>query len=1239
MKNLFLLLTILGCSLCADAQNVQLINEKVIPADITFDGYVVKRIRINPREQVSYSLDSWQDELASKPIDSATMIADSFFVETSFSKERKITYALVSIPAFRRDGVEIKRLSHYTLKVTRRPDTVPVLHRPTEVTESVLSTGNWYKVAVDKRGVFKIDYTLLETMGLAPGSINPANIRIYGNGGTVLPEVVTDDVPDDLVENAIFVNSGSSSFGINDYVLFYANGPVAWRLKEDGSGFEHTQNYYEDKSYYFLTVDKGPGKRIEAVEGGGTADLTLTSFDGYSVLDVDSFNPGTQGKVWWSNRMPSSSVSAQTHNLNVVLGQSDGPVTMEVAAGGAMEASGNTLKFTSPDMDPLTLNIGKLAEYGFISPVSGIINFVPSTVSVNITMKLTAVSTGNAYLDYLRFNGKRKLNFSGENQLSFRDIDARLLSGTENVAYKIQGASSSIVVWEVTDPLNPTRVNGTLIGSEYGIVRPGGILREFIAFSNIFSTPSFVGKVDPQNLHGMEQIDLLIVTTQEFVGAAEDLADFHITRDGMRVAVVTTDKIYNEFSSGGQDIVGIRNFIKMFYDRASGESDMIKHLLLLGAASYDYKDRIPANTNFVPVYQTLASYSGTTSYSTDDFYSLMDLGERLESTSLLDISVGRIPATSAEQAQLVVNKIKSYKQNTSFGSWKNNIMFMTDNYDIGWGTSHSGDAEKNSTVLAQKVSNYNHIKLYGDVYPMENTPSGRRMIAQNKAMNDQIFMGTFLVNYSGHGSPTRLAAEDLLTFGDINAWTNANKLPVLVTATCDFGRFDDPQLVSGGVLAFMKSNGGCIASVTTTQLVYASANLQFNMNYTAAQFGKTDGGQWRSLGEAVRDGKNNYFGAGQNNVKYTLLGDPALTLALPMYNVVTDSLMTTTSGDVTATDTIKALGNYQLKGSVRDNDGAVMESFNGKVYMTIFDKEQTTPLEGLPDLTSYKTQNSIVYRGQATVKEGKFSIVFVVPKDINYDLGKGKISYYADDGNVDAAGADTAFFVGGFSTSAGLDNEGPLVQPYIDSDKFRDGGVTGPDPLLFVKLSDDNGINVTGSSVGHDLIALLDGDWANPFVLNNYYQTEPDDFTKGTVSFPMAGIAPGKHRLTLRAWDTYNNSGEGEVNFEVVPKDQGAISEVYNYPNPFGDYTTFVIQHNLSKEDLAITIQIFNTAGALITTVEKQLTPEGNRTEIRWESSSSNGTSLATGLYFYRVQIKSAKGVAATSYQKMVLTR
>ncbi|HET8572776.1 MAG TPA: type IX secretion system sortase PorU [Edaphocola sp.] len=1231
----------------ANAQTTSILNgaENIVPQN--GQSYYSQRIPLENNTIPDIKLTDIQSaDIEALPFKNVT-VSNSFIPDVFIATERKQKYAIIQTPVFRKKDGHLAQLKAYKIKVTY-PETPATAHKeaakPTTVSHSVLAQGTWYKIAVSHRGIYRIDYAFLQSLGINPAQVNPGNIRLFGNGGTILPEAVSDDQPDDLIENAIEVHASGNTFQQGDYVLFYANGPVLWAKDSFDSRFKHTNNYYEDKSYYFLTVDQGPGLRVQNETATGSASQTFTDFNDYAVYDRDSVNIGAIGRTWWSNTMNSQTGMPSSTNINMDLGAVEDSVYTRMHVANVNDASGNILSMKingqTVQTSNLNTNINSNVVY-YYTDQTPVFTFVPGTAHLNITFNYTPAGNGSAYIDFIEMNYKRPLNFSGK-ELAFRNWKSAALPAASKAGYTISNASPDLKVWDITNPLKPIALNGTLSGSNYKFTRNGGELHEFIAFSgNQFDNPKFIGPVANQDLHGLAPTDLLIITNNALKPAAEAFAAFH----GQPVTVATVDKIYNEFSSGGQDIGGIRNFIKMFYDKASGQQDMIKNVLLLGAASYDYKDRIANNTNIVPTYETVISSNESSSFSTDDYFAILDPGETvLSDNNLLDVGIGRIPATTNDEAMTALAKLEHYISPASFGPWKNNISFVADDHDdasLGF-MNHLADCETISRYFYRDNRQYNLYKIYADAYNKVAEAGGSRYPEVNKAIDNRIFNGTFLMSYSGHGSATRWSHEAILTPDDYDNWDNYDKLPIMFTGTCDFGRFDDPAVKYAGVKLMMNPDGGCIAIITTTQAVYRSGNTDLASHYMQEQFSELIGGEHQTLGEALRESKNAISnGTDFNKIKYVLLGDPALRLPLPELNVQTDSLLARQNGQLLANDTLKALGSYALKGSVTSDQGAVQSDFNGSVYVTIFDKPTTVQtVNTAPGVTpTFNIQNNIVARVRATVTNGRFTADFIVPKDINYDMGKGKISYYANSDTKDANGLDTTVNVGGVDQQAGSDNAPPVVKAYIDNDKFHNGGVTGPNPMLYVQLSDDNGINVSGSSIGHDLVAILDGDIQNPINLNDYYQTNEGDFRKGYVYYPMYNLPDGAHTVTVKAWDSYNNSGEGSVSFVVKNKDKGFISELYNYPNPVTDITHFVFQHNQAGVQMTVTLQIFNAAGALQWAYQKEMTPEGNRTEIIWDGKGINGQPLARGVYFYRLHIQTKKGVQATAYQKLVMLR
>lgn len=1248
-KYIWVILLALGIVNLANAQTTTVVQgaENIVPQPN--QSYYVQRIPLENNIIPQIELTDIQSEsIATLPWTNITT-NNSFIPDIYIATERKQKFAIIKTPIFRKKGGHLAQLKSYKIVITY-PKNAGGSHqeeaKPTTVSHSVLAQGSWYKIAVSHRGIYKIDYAFLQSMGINPAQVNPKNIRIFGNGGTILPEEVSDDQPDDLIENAVEVHASGNAFQQGDYVLFYANGPVLWAKDSFSQRFIHTNNYYEDKSFYFLTVDQGLGLRIQNEDAKGNADQTFTNFDNYAVFDHDSLNIGAIGRTWWSNIMNSQTGMASSTSFNMNLGSVQDSVYTRLHIANVNDASGNilTMKVNGQTVQSTSLNTNLGTSLIYYTDETPKFTFVPGTPNLNITFNYNPSGNGSAYIDYVEMNYKSLLKFSGTS-LYFRNWKTAALSTNETAGYILSNAPSGLTVWDITNPLKPVALNGNLSGSSYTFTRKGGQLREFIAFNGSqFANPQYIGTVPNQDLHGLSAAtDLLIITNNDLKTAAEAFAAFHREHDNLKVTVATVDKIYNEFSSGGQDIGGIRNFIKMFYDRGSG-NHMIKNVLLLGAASYDYKDRIADNTNIVPTYETVLSNTEDNAFSTDDYFGILDSGETvLLENNLMDIGVGRIPARNNDEAMSALAKLKHYISPASFGPWKNNITFVADDHDPGaLSMNHLSDCETINHYFYTDNRQYNLYKIYADAYNRVAEAGGSRYPEVNKAINDRIFTGTFLMSYSGHGSASRWAHEAILTADDYDNWTNYDKLPLMFTGTCDFGRFDDPAVRYAGVKLMMNPNGGCIAIVTTTQAVYNSGNRDLATSYMQKQFSDLTGGKHYSLGEAFRQSKNdNSNGHAHNKIKYVLLGDPAMHLPIPEFMVKTDSLISRQNGQLLLTDTLKALGNYTLNGSITDATGQVQTDFNGSVYVSIFDKPTTVQtVNPDPGVTpTYNIQNNIVAKVRSTVTNGRFSADFIVPKDLNYDMGKGKISYYANSDTKDARGLDTTVNVGGVSQQATNDNEPPVVKAFIDNDKFRNGGITDPNPMLYVQLSDDNGINVSGSSIGHDLVAILDGDIQHPIILNDYYQTNEGDYTHGYVYYPMYNLPNGEHTVIVKAWDAYNNSGEGSVNFVVKNKDTGFISDLYNYPNPVTDVTHFVFQHNQANVPMTVTLQIFNTSGALQWTYQKEMTPEGNRTEIIWDGKGIDGQPLARGVYFYRLYIKTEKGIEARAYQKLVMLR
>ena len=1213
-----------------------------------YKGFIVEKILLQQYAQPEISISNITfNENSSLPKDAKPTDPTKFTVRIGM--ERKKIYAFIRIPVYSLANATgtIRMLSDFTLTINE--STISAKNksalRTTDKQPSVLASGNWYKIGITATGFYKIDYNFINSLGINPSTVNPADIRIFGNGGKMLSEDNSISRYNDLQENSIWVNASGSSFASTDFAVFYGVGTTNWIKDSTEKLFMHQNNLYADTAYYFITFNKGAGARIAGQTFTGTPNVTVNSYNYYDVHDLDLINPVKLGKVWYGEQFnPILSNLFQTFTFNP--GTTIDSVLYRISMGSTCDISGSCYDVSVNGANTGTSPIANATTGDDLMSLSPYTNKVACySSSINIGIKFNpADAVGLGYLDYVEINGRSPLTLTG-NQINFRDWNS---VGAGNIAnYQLQGANASTQVWDVTNPQIPVLMNGNFSSGTFTFLQDASYLHEFAAFSTTnFKSPKYIGVVPNQNLHDSAFYDCIIVTYPDFLEQANRLKAYHEIHDNMKVIVATTTQIYNEFSSGGQDISAIRDFEKMYYDRAGVDSTLMpKYVLLFGGASYDYKNRVANNSNYIPVFESASSTNDLNSFSTDDFYAFLDDNENIENYSvynIMDIGVGRLPARSVADATVLVNKIINYTKDSTLGPWRISATFAADNNDAAG--NHMDDAEYMAATVTNNTGNlYNEGKVYVDALPVISTPAGSRCPDANAGINNQIYKGTFLVNYNGHGNTEVWASERILTQDDFNNWNNANMLPFMVTATCDFGQFDQPSFVSAAEQLTLRNGGGVIAMLTTTQAVYAVYNVIINSNYLKSQFTKNPDGSWNTFGDASRKSKNITFSTTMDSQelinfrKFSLLGDPALTPDFPKYNIVIDSILDAST--MHTTDTVMALGAYILNGTLKDLSNKIMQDFNGTLYVTFYEQARTIKtISGTNE--SFKIRDNVIYKGIVSVINGHFSFTFITPKDINYSYGKGKISTYADNGNTDAAGADTSYYIGGYSAHPVISTDTPIVKVYINDTFFKEGGLTGTNTSLFVALQTETGINVSGNTVGHDLIALLDGNKEAPYLLNDFYQTAPNTYKKGYAIFPISGIPDGKHTLFVRAWDVNDNTGTGYIDFYVMDGRIVDIQNLTNYPNPFSNSTYFVFEHNHPNEQLNAKIEIYNIAGALVKKIEDTFTPTGSVSrEISWDGTDENGARLPSGVYVYRINITSDKGFISSAYQKLVIVR
>lgn len=1178
--------------------------------------------------------------------------------------QKRKNYGVVSFIPIRKNestgGYE--KLVSFDLQITPGLSLKAGTRSHTYASNSVLQNGKWYKLSTSSNGIYKLSYSFLEGLGIDMSSINPQNLRLYGNGGGMLSEDNIVPRKDDLVENAISFQDNNSN-GIldsTDYFLFYGTGPNTW--KHDTANcpsFSHVTNLYSDSAYYFLTFDLGVGKRIQnqATSVSAATDV-VTSFDDYAFTETENVNFLKSGRDWFGEYFD----NIATYNFSYQFPNIDGtaPATVKARiASRYQNMSGSSPANYSVVCQSGNVNIpipeisgSSYDDYANIGSDCFSFNPTSSTTTITVTKQ---TPDAVAWMDYVEINVRRQLTMSG-NQLLFRDAKS---VGAGHIAQYAINSTIPIQVWDVTDPANVFQQAITLSGSNYQFTLPSDSLKQFVAYTGAsYNVPGVSGTVENQNLHALSNKDMIIVAYPDFFEEAVQLASFHETHDTLSTIVVTPQQIYNEFSSGAQDISAIRDFVKMFYDRSVSSTDMPKYLLLFGDGSYDNKKRFSNNTNFVPTYQSYNSTVPTSSYVSDDFYGLLDDNEGYWAESdndAVDIGIGRFPVKSKTEAQAAVNKVISYyrtgipstaasaascSQSTDspYGDWRNTICFIADDEDNNLHLTQS-DTIANRTGRNNKT--YNIDKIFVDSYQQESTPGGNRYPGVTEAITKRVNKGALIINYTGHGGEVGLAHERIVEVSDINSWNNTNNMPLFFTATCEFSRFDDPERTSAGEYVFLNPNGGGIGLFTTVRLVFASPNFYLNLSFYDAAFTPINGRMPR-LGDLYNYMKNQLGGNSVNSRNFTLLGDPALRLAYPKYNISTDTVNTvpvTTS----SSDTIKALSFVTISGFVRNKAGVVLNGYNGVLYPTVYDKAQSiTTLSNDGTLESpaytFKLQKNILYKGKVSVTNGYYKYSFVVPKDIAYSFGRGRISSYAENGTDDATGYYEQVIIGGSNDAAPADNLGPEVKLYMNDNRFAFGGLTDENPDLYAVLKDDNGINTVGNGIGHDVTAVLDANTENSIVLNDYYQADMNSYKSGIIRYPFSQLSEGNHKLDFKVWDVYNNSSKAYTEFVVAKSAALALDHVLNYPNPFTTKTSFYFEQNQCCQSLEVELQIFTVSGKLVKTFSDFVYAEGYRSApIDWDGRDDFGDKIGKGVYIYRLKVKTSDGQSAEKFEKLVI--
>jgi len=1174
--------------------------------------------------------------------------------KTTFSTFNGVVSAVVAFNPLIKSGSGYAKITDITFELTGTSSSKQIFQNINQ-TNSVLASGNWIRFKVNETGVYKIDKNLLNQLGV-PQDVDPKSIKIYGHGGGMLPLANSENFNFDLPEIAIQVQ-GEQDGVLNDgdFVSFYGVGTKGW----SDENATHL-NLYSTDAYYYITYGGALGKRMQNyTEPTGDAVVTYNTYTARVFHEQDLVNIAQLSRKWFGEDF--SSRFQLPFNFQMPLLDSSKPVVFGINVG-AVSAGQTVFSYTVNGQPTGSKTLpAKGNGLGWEGYYKQEINLSGENNSVQVNFNNSGVPSAQGYVDFVSLDYSKHLaGYNKQFQFSFKDAVSNIGVG----AFQIQNAGAITQLWDVSDPYNVTFKANT--GSTVQLKMPLGVEKKFLAVDqNDYYVPTAIAnsKVVNQNLKGTilanGNVDYLIITNNTLKPAADRLALLHQTKSGLNVRVVPVDVIYNEFSSGQQDIVAIRNFIRYVYE-VGGKK--LKYVNLFGDASTDFLNRIQRNNNQVPIFHLLdeklsetdeypltsakiSNFSDQSNFSTDDFFALLDENEgKIEGNSYkgLDVAVGRMPVNTLAEANAMVRKIESYLDKDNAGRWKNNYLALADDVDgFSDGTLQEALNQMADELVANKPY-YNVKKIYADAYQQQVVAGGPRYPKAKEEFLSNINSGSLVVNYLGHGSETGLGEERYLDLSDVDQLNNKDKYPLFAIVTCDFTRFENPLLESGGERLFLRENAGAIGILATSRKIGISSANDFTIEVSKWLFDYENNLPNVTIAEALMHTKNSTVNPSNEKGVISFIGDPALKLAAAKPNVVITHVNETALENFTGS--LRALDRIKLKGQVTTENGQLISNFNGNLAVQLFDKNQdkvTLVNDGIGSPMSFKTLGETIFRGNATVTNGIFEIEFVVPKDIKIAVGEGKASFYAvknSDILDDYTGANNALKIGGVNENAAEDNKAPQIKLFMNDESFISGGITNNAPLFLAHLEDENGMN-TASGIGHDMVAILDGDENNPVVMNEFYETEPNNFMKGFVNYPFRDLKEGLHTITFKAWDVYNNLATATLDFVVAASSGLQLDKVLNYPNPFVDYTEFWFQHNRPNETLQAQVQILTVSGKIVKTINQTVVSDGILSkEIKWDGRDDFGDKIGKGVYIYRLKVKSTiSGEQAEKIEKLVI--
>ena len=1106
---------------------------------------------------------------------------------------------------------------------------------------SVLSEHTWYCLSVTQEGAHQLDYATLQGMGIDMGSLNPSQIRLFGNPSGALPEKNADSRPDDLTEMAIFVTGAEDgSFDEGDMVLFYGQESTRWVLVDSNKDtYRRERNYYSDTTYYYLCVDSGvDGLRVGEKPTLPVENTTavISDFPDFVWHEEELFSPYSIGQNWFGEQIttedsiftlpfvfPNLVKNKYLRVYSQVLGRikNDNYLHYNAWVNDNHVADNVSIKYYGEH------------EYGKLSTINK--QIVLDSDTAVFELSFVPFSGASLYLDYVEIYGWRQLKRSNNNFL-FRLMPSQF--GDDRTAIWVQNVNADYWLWDVSSPLRPVLQDAVLSADNLVFATDEMTEKRYVLFMPTSAYPIVNWTALPnQNLHAIAAADNLILTSPIFLEQAQELANYHAAKDDLTSIVVNVNEIYNEFSTGTPDPTGIRDFVRMVYRRSSGQ---LKYLTLFGRASFDFRNINGYGQNYVPTYETFEAPQHELSFATDDYFALMDDNEGVNSNGHVDIGVGRISVSTVEEAKTILRKIMHYDDLTaSHGEWKADLLLFADDEN----PSYVNYSEGIDAMIDSQCPALTRKKLYCGAYPLQNTSSGTVNPGANADLKRAFDQGMLALLYVGHGGVRGLTGESVFANADIAALSNYDKMPFVYTATCEFTKYDNPLLVSAGEQLFLNPHGGCVALFSACRPTYGPQNNLQTRALVPVLLQRDDNGMPLRYGDIIRLAKSdqlNFNSQGNQNIRFLFLGDPVLRFPLPQKNIAVTRINGMVVGDSDNLE-LHAMSMVTMEGEVRDVNGRLDAGFNGTLWVRFYDQKTKVVVKFTGDsLKNVYYHKDVLYQGQVSVTAGKFNVSFQIPKEIKSGEGAPRFSFYAYDSirGIDAVGEFDELVLGGIDPAMVPDDEGPKITFYWNTPDFENGQVVEHQGVLYADLYDAQGIYHYGYSLGRDIVMSSNLAACNHLVLNDQYEPAMNDFRRGRITLPLNDLEPGTYEFTLKVWDTQDNASEATLWFVV--DDNLFLSQVHNYPNPFNEETRITMTHIGEEGDFDVNIEIFDIMGRSVQHIYKKVyASDGVIEPVVWDGCDYYGSQLRSGIYLYRLTLTDETGYSRTVSQRMIIQR